>query len=242
MTSSSQEDISQYLNERPIPELTNILSGRVQTESLTTSVNPILQLVQAHTKQLQQYQQRLDDLSKINVVDTVEESVEAHVVNELKNQLPHVNALMNFIAIDVIEAMNDPIQEDALKKRPTMIRIILKNARGRRNERSKTDQPYEPYEQDVTTEEFGGKYSDWFTKKKSLDWFKDDNAVVHNWFDDNVDANKNPKDDEIIPKGSSLIFANKLKERLKIEKIIKYDLKKTGFELLKSHFTNSLEL
>ncbi|GJV87965.1 hypothetical protein Tco_1531903, partial [Tanacetum coccineum] len=56
-------------------------------------------LVEAHTKQLQQHQLRLDDLSKINVVDIVEEFVGAHAVNEVKNQLPNVDldVILDFI-------------------------------------------------------------------------------------------------------------------------------------------------
>ncbi|GKG13312.1 hypothetical protein Tco_0350272, partial [Tanacetum coccineum] len=99
----------------------------------------------------------------------------------------------------------------------------------------------EPHEQEVPTEEIDGKYSHWFTQLKKKDEIDDDNALEYSWFNYLVDANKDPKENE-IQEGSTIMFVKKLKEILKKKKLTKADLKGATFELLKSCFRNNIEL
>ncbi|GJS30067.1 hypothetical protein Tco_0490687 [Tanacetum coccineum] len=74
-------------------------------------------------------------------------------------------------------------------------------------------------------------------KKDSIN----DEAPEQNWFNDFVDAVKDPEENEIL-EGSAIMFAKNLKEILNKEKLTKADLKGAGFELLKSRFSNRIEI
>ncbi|GJV85577.1 hypothetical protein Tco_1525475, partial [Tanacetum coccineum] len=99
----------------------------------------------------------------------------------------------------------------------------------------------EPQEQEVPTDVIGGKYSFWIIQQKKKDEIDDDNTPEYSWFNDFVDATKDLEENE-IQEGSTIMCAKKLKEILKKEKITKADLRGAGFKLLKSRFSNSIEL
>ncbi|GKA87068.1 hypothetical protein Tco_0808779 [Tanacetum coccineum] len=61
--------------------------GRIIAQAKQNKVNPMSQQLQTLTEQLQQQKQRLDDLMTFKVPDAIEESVVAHIINEVKNQL-----------------------------------------------------------------------------------------------------------------------------------------------------------
>nr|GEV02107.1 hypothetical protein [Tanacetum cinerariifolium] len=111
-TRSSQDDVSHYVNENSTPfwrtltcrglqeRLAHIITikptsshkknhvRRIISQAKQKKVNPMSQQLQTLTKQLQQQKQRLDDLMTFKVPDAIEESVGAHIINEVKNKLP----------------------------------------------------------------------------------------------------------------------------------------------------------
>nr|GEU45970.1 hypothetical protein [Tanacetum cinerariifolium] len=96
-------------------------------------------------------------------------------------------------------------------------------------------------EKDVDYKKLATSILNSFPKKKKLDWINDDSIVEHNWFSEFMDANKDPKEDK-IQECSTIMFAKKIKEFLKIDKLTKADLKGAGFELLKSRLHNIIKL
>ncbi|GKA09785.1 hypothetical protein Tco_0689218 [Tanacetum coccineum] len=119
ITCSSQEDVTRYLNEQPGFELTDIMCKPVQTDIQKTFVVPILEGNPEVTsyiscasevplgtnvdveapcillKKLAKHEQRLDVLSKINVLEYIEE------LNEVNNKLPKIMP-------DVVSAIIQP--------------------------------------------------------------------------------------------------------------------------------------
>ncbi|GJY47964.1 hypothetical protein Tco_0437920 [Tanacetum coccineum] len=93
----------------------------------------------------------------------------------------------------------------------------------------------------MAIDEMEQEYSYWFTQQKKKNKVDDDNTPEYTWLNDFVDATKDLEEDK-IQEGSMIMFAKKLKEILKKKKLTKADLRGARFELLKSRFSNSIEL
>ncbi|GJW65188.1 hypothetical protein Tco_0117072 [Tanacetum coccineum] len=102
------EDYTRYLNDPKDVQMTELLNEPVQTKATIMTVTLILETI--HETQ----EQRLTNLEQQNHTDTIEELVQANVLNEVRNQLPK---LLPKVASDALKKTPDPKDHEGEKSK-----------------------------------------------------------------------------------------------------------------------------
>ncbi|GJV28757.1 hypothetical protein Tco_1385205, partial [Tanacetum coccineum] len=88
LTLSSAECGNQFINANPDVSITNILKDTTEIEIQSMVDVPIYQEDPIFYKDVLELEKKFEILSKIDHAKAIEESVQANVINEVKNQLP----------------------------------------------------------------------------------------------------------------------------------------------------------
>ncbi|GJV66968.1 hypothetical protein Tco_1482477 [Tanacetum coccineum] len=141
VTVSSHEDVSRYLNENHENVFTDIMSRPVHTKTHTTSLVPIqeenpevqdditsadltssppatkthLPLTKYKKKRLADHEKRINALAQVDHVESIKESVQASVINEVKNQM---SKFMPKAVSDLVQPHLERTILDVMKKNP----------------------------------------------------------------------------------------------------------------------------
>ncbi|GJX24378.1 hypothetical protein Tco_0228823 [Tanacetum coccineum] len=184
--------------------------------------------------------QRLTNLEQVNHADAIKESVQAYVMNEVKNQLP------KFLSKAVFDYVQPRLERT--------LRDVLKNKKRSFLAHDKHLELYNALMNSMVVDKSAAKGREGEKMlvglhprkaklKKNLHTMKEtlEELPVQNWFNKHVDAEDELEENEFI-NDLVIMFGKCMKKYLNKDKITKEDLKGLTFELLKGRFKNSVEL
>ncbi|GJZ95729.1 hypothetical protein Tco_0668063, partial [Tanacetum coccineum] len=124
LTLSSSEYGNQFLNENPDILMSNILKDTTEKEIQLMVDVPIHQastivqrtpLVDTFEQRFTELKKKVEAMSKINQAEAIEESVQANLINEVKNHLPK---LLPKVVSDFVKPRLESTIRDVLQKNP----------------------------------------------------------------------------------------------------------------------------
>nr|GEU43333.1 hypothetical protein [Tanacetum cinerariifolium] len=196
--------------------------------------------------------QRLTNLEQVNHADTIEELVQANILNEVNNQLPkflpkavsdYVKPRLERMVLDVMKKNLISLFKSSSILADTLSEYEIKAAKGdldctpSHHKRSHDDQdPLEDREGEKKGREGKKMLVGLRPRKESKE-----ELPVQSLFNELVDVKDEPEEHE-LRNGSLLLFGKCIKKFLNKDKITKEDLEGPSFELIKKRFKNSVEL